>query len=151
MAVTLPTLMTRLQDTVTAVTPTLYAGESTFRLVDDMPVFLNEMAMSSGMERVFQVWMGESGREGHIQYPGVGEWVQEFEIWIAYPWAADLATLHRRIMQDFHDVKKALDDPANWGDDVMHQYVPEWTGPTRFAKKAFIRPITVVIQALLAR
>ena len=151
MAVTLPTLHDRIETTVAAVTPSRVSDVGKFIVTDDLNFArLSEMPAASGLERAFQVMDGE-GREGNIQHPGVGEWVQEFVVEIYYPKMADLGSLRRIIMSDFHDVKKALDDPANWGDDVMHQWVPEGQPGLLVGRKAYVRQIAVHVQALIAR
>lgn len=149
---TLPLITDSLQATIAAVTPTWKGDVDKFVLVDDMnSARLEEFGGASGLERVFQVGTGD-GHEGSIQHPGAGEWVQQFIVEIYYPRVANMATLRRQIMQDFMDVKKALDDPANWiATTVFHQHVPDEQPEIIVARKAYIRQINVVVQAMLAR
>lgn len=132
MAVTVETILGRIEAAVKAITPTKRPATK-YRLLSDDDADLVDQAATSGMERAFEIQIldGEhaalTGRGYH--HPSEYLAIQSFAVLVKYPLERDFRAQQIQMASDRHDIKVALDDHG--GDDVPLQLVRRWTRPER--------------------
>lgn len=124
MAVTLDTIRDRIIATVKAATLQAKSpsGDTAMTFVGDDDVSQEEH-VRAGIGRAFEIFPGDDDiQEGGIQIVDAGQQIVTYVVVIEYPALFNRNQLVALAQMDAQDVKDALDNPANWGTDVYHQF-----------------------------
>ena len=125
MPVTAATVKARIRATIEAITTP--AGSPQFERAHENQD-LDERAPVSGAKREFHVWEA-GGQIGAYTHPAESESIETVVVVVQYPGEADMQDGDDTIRSDVQRIRAALDNPVNWGSDVVHQQVREWVAP----------------------
>lgn len=129
MSTTAQTVKESIESTIAGITPTLN-GSVKFHLRSDDAQVPEDDSGAPSAERGFDVWHA-GGETGEYHHPEEYEVTETYLVQVVYPFERDYRAQDNQIRKDVRDIKSALDNQANWGTDVLHQFVKAWSRPER--------------------